>query len=166
MNCRALAIAIVPLLLAACAARSDVAVEPGVAMAKFKMVEVAPARNETGDPGHDPVAATFRDDLVNALVSAGVQVSEAGPPAATLIAKPALVHYESGSALSRWVLPGSGRTQATVAVSLIDKSSGDSVGDLAATDQVWAGGLYTIGQDRLILSRLAGSIADEIKARL
>lgn len=166
MSRRALAILIVALLFAACAEKADVSIEPGVALAKFKVVEVAPAQNETGDPGHDPVAATFREDLVSALVSSGVQVSDAGPPAATLIAKPALVHYESGSALSRWILPGSGRTQATVAVSLIDKASGDSVGDLAATDQVSAGGLYTIGQDRLILSRLAGSIASEIRARL
>jgi uncharacterized protein DUF4410 len=160
------AIALIPLLmLAACSVKPDVSIPNQAAMSRFKFVEVESAQNETGDSGNDQAASTFRDDLVSALQSAGVQLS-GGPPAATLVVKPVLVHYEAGSAVARWIMPGAGRTQATVSAGLFDKSTGQSVGDLVATDQVAAGGLYTIGQDRMILSRLAGGMADEIRSRI
>jgi hypothetical protein len=101
------------LALAACATKPDVAVEKGVALGKYTCVEVASAQNETGNAANDSAASTFRDDLVSALRSEGVGVSEACPAGAALQVKPALVHYEAGSALARWVVPGAGRTQAT-----------------------------------------------------
>jgi Domain of unknown function (DUF4410) len=154
------------LLVAGCAAQPDVVIEQGVSLAKFTQVEVTPAANETGSSDNDQAAQTFGDDLRSALQSEGVAVSESGPPASTLVVKPALAHYEAGSAIARWILPGAGRTQASVSASLVDKATGESLGDLAASDQIAAGGLYTIGQDRLILSRLANGFAKEIAQRI
>jgi hypothetical protein len=141
------------LALAVRATRPDASIEPGVALSGFRFFEVASSQNETGDPGNDQAAVTFHDDLVDAPQSAGVNLSDTGPSSATLLVKPALVHYEAG-AVARWILPGSGCAQATVAVGLVNKSGGESIGDLAATDQVSTAGLLSIGQDRLILSRL------------
>jgi Domain of unknown function (DUF4410) len=154
-------------MLAGCAAtRADVAVEPGVSLQKFTQVEVAEGANETGSSAYDETAQTFASDLRSALQSEGVTLSDAGAPGSTLVVKPALVHYEPGSALARWILPGLGRTQATVSAALIDKGSGDSVGDVGASDQVTGGGLLSVGQERFILSRLAGDVAGQIATRL
>lgn len=154
------------LLLAGCSVQPDVSVEQEASLTKYTRVEVAPAANETGDSANDQVSETFRNDLMAALQSKGVAIADSAAPAGTLMVKPALVHYEPGSAVVRWILPGAGRTQASVAASLEDKASGESLGDLAASDQVAGGGLYTIGQDRMILSRLADGFAKEIAARI
>jgi Domain of unknown function (DUF4410) len=154
------------LLIGGCAAQPDVAIEQGVSLTKFTRVEVAPGANETGDAQNDQAAQLFRDDLANALQSEGVTPSDSGPPAQTLLVKPVLVHYEAGSAAARWIMPGAGRTQASVTASLVDKSTGKSVGDLVLSEQVTGGGLLSIGQHRLILSRLADGFAKEIAKRM
>ncbi len=153
-------------ILQGCATQPDVAVEPGVSLTKFTWVEVAFVTNQSGSSENDEVAQTFRRDLVAALQSEGVAVADSGPAAGTLVVKPALAHYEAGSAVVRWLLPGAGRTQASVSAALEDKATGESVGDLAASDEVAAGGLFTIGQERLILSRLASGFAKEIAKRM
>lgn len=160
------ALAAVVTLAAGCSTQPDIAVEQGVSLTKYTRVEVAPGANETNDASNDQASRNFRDDLAAALQSQGVPLADSGAPGGTLMVKPALVHYEPGSAVVRWILPGAGRTQASVSASLEDKASGESVGDLAASDQVAAGGLYTIGQDRMILSRLASGFAKEIAARI
>jgi Domain of unknown function (DUF4410) len=153
-------------VLAACATKPDMKVEQGVSLSRFTQVEVASAQNETGIAENDRAANNFEQDLTSALRSQGISVTASGPPGATLIVKPALVHYEAGSAVSRWILPGSGRTQATVSAALIDKATGQSVGDVASTQQVAAGGLFSVGADRWILTQLANGMANEIGARL
>jgi Domain of unknown function (DUF4410) len=154
------------LIVAGCATKPDVKIEQGIALGKYTCVEVASAQNETGNSANDTAASTFRDDLLSALRSEGVGVSEACPAGAALLVKPALVHYEAGSALARWVVPGAGRTQATVAVGLVDKASGQSVGDLGSTEQVATGGLLSAGADRWILTVLANGMAAEIGSRI
>ncbi len=160
------ALSLLALVTGCAASRADVSVEHGVSLQKFTQVEVAEAVNETGSPEYDETARTFGSDLRSALQSEGVSLSDAGPPGSTLVVKPALVHYEPGSAVVRWALPGYGRTQATVTAALIDKGSGQSIGDIAASDQVPVGGFYSIGQYRFILSRLAGDVAEKIATRL
>jgi TolB-like protein len=150
----------------ACATTPDVKMEQGVTLARFTQVEVAPAQNETGIAENEQAANTFQKDLVSALRSNGISVTQSGTPGTTLVVIPTLVHYEAGSAVSRWIVPGSGRTQATVSAALIDKASGQSLGDLASTQQVAGGGLFSVGADRWVLTQLANGLANEIGARL
>ncbi len=149
-----------------CATKPDISIEAGSSLTKFTQVEIAQAVNETGNSANDSVALTFGSDLREAFRSEGVTVTDSSQPEGTLLVKPSLIHYEAGSAIARWILPGMGRTQASVSALLLDKATGKSLGDVAASDQVAAGGLYTIGQDRLILSRLANGFAKDIAARM
>jgi hypothetical protein len=165
--CACLMLSVIAILVAAgCSTKPDVMVERNVALGKYSYVEVAPAQNETGSPENEAAAGYFRDDLVGALQSEGVTISDSGPAGSTLRVKPALVHYAPGSAISRSILPGSGRTQATVALGRVDKTSGESIGDLGSSDQVATGGLLSAGADRWILKTLANGMAAEPGSRL
>jgi hypothetical protein len=154
------------LLLAGCSVQPDVSMEKGMSLAEYRAVVVLAGVNETGSAENDSPAQTFGQDLRDALSEEQLNVKDVGTVQDALVVKPILVHYEPGSALARWILPGLGRTQATASAALIDQKTGKSVGTVSAADQVSSGGLYSIGQYRLILSRLAKGIANEIAKRL
>jgi len=59
--------------------------------------------------------------------------------------------FEEGSALKRWVASGWGKTDARIAVMVIDSRTGSTVTVVRAESVLSAGGLYTIGADQRIL---------------
>jgi hypothetical protein len=140
--------------------------DKGVSLAQYRVVEVLPVANETGKTFEFDVVAALTEHLKEKLHEKGFEVAVepvAGTP--VLVLQSRLVLYEPGSAAGRWVMPGLGRTQCTVRSSLIDRRSGQVLGEIVIAEHVSGGGFYSVGADRWILGVVAGSIADELDKR-
>jgi hypothetical protein len=72
--------------------------------------------------------------------------------------------FVEGSALKRWVLPGSGRTQAQVAVMVLEKPDEKVLITLRSHAEVGSGGLFTIGADKYIMGAAFDDIVQQLKA--
>jgi hypothetical protein len=72
-------------------------------------------------------------------------------PEATLTLTCDIERFAEGSALKRWVMPGWGATQASIAVMVWDKSGERGLATLRSQSSVQSGGLYTIGADQYIV---------------
>jgi len=151
------------LVLTGCAAPRPLYKEPGVSFQGYRTVEVTPVVNETGkvfDSFDVPGALT--ENLKNKLKDKGFAVNGGDREAKVLVIKWSLMTYEPGSALARWVLPGTGVTKCTVKVAVADKETGKTMSEFVESESVGGGGLYTIGMDRRILGSVAGKVADDL----
>ena len=74
--------------------------------------------------------------------------------------------YEGGSVFGRWIGFGQGAAVCALKVDIIDGRSGNKVGDVAATQTIKGGGLYSIGAENYIVDRCADSIASGISEKL
>jgi hypothetical protein len=66
----------------------------------------------------------------------------------------------------RWLATGAGRTQATVRTSLIDKMTGESIGEIVIDEAVSSGGLFSVGADKYILEVVAKEISNVIDKKI
>jgi hypothetical protein len=150
------------------AATPQIATTPGATLSGYRVLAVAmPIVPKHPDGYSFDVAETFRDDLKHALSERGYQVADsANAPPGALVVQCEFVTYEEGSAFKRWIMPGWGATQATVLTTFADQKTGAPLGSLMTSQAVGAGGLYTIGQYRLILISVAGQVATAIDNKI
>jgi hypothetical protein len=151
------------IFLIGCAAETALRMEEGVSLAGYKVFEVVPVSNETGKTFKFDVAAELTKQLKLKLEEKGYDVAGEGSVGEdVLIVNSNLMSYAPGSALMRWVVPGAGATQAVVKTSLIDKKTGTVMGEMATSESVSSGGLFSIGADKWVVGVVATGIADEI----
>ena len=157
------------LLLASAAAQAAqliVYLADGADLKPYRSVLVDPASNDTGEHFEFDVAAEYTQALKAALAEKDFAVVTTRPSDGLWIElASSVVSYEPGSAGQRWLLPGTGRTHATIRSLLRDGASGKLLADVVVTDSVAAGGLYTVGMDKRILKNFAEALAKELLAR-
>lgn len=72
--------------------------------------------------------------------------------------------FVEGSAVERWIMPGSGATVGQVSVMLTDTSTGEVMIIARGNATVSAGGLYTIGADTYILASAVDDVVRQLRA--
>lgn len=156
------------LLLTGCATEQPQLVTvPGVSLAGYKTLAVAPASNDTGQSSDFDFAAIFTDDLKSALQAKGYDVSDANAaPADALIVQCSFVNYAPGNAFQRWLLPGLGTTQTTVKTTLIDKKTGKALGDMVTIKAITGGFFGGVGGYRSILESVASDVSTAIDNKI
>ena len=108
-----------------------VQIEKDVSLAGYKAIEVIPVINETGKTFEFDVADKLTQLIKSKIKEKGYVINEEKEAKdSVLIIKSSLVAYAPGSAFKRWLAPGAGKTQATVRTSLIDKMTGESIGEI------------------------------------
>lgn len=148
------------------AAQLIVYLAEGANLEPYRNILIAPASNDTGGNFEFDVAVEYTQALQTTLTEKGYAVVSTGPsdgPWIELVSS--LVSYEPGSAGQRWLLPGTGRTHATIRTLVRDGASGKLLADVVVSDSVAAGGLYTVGMDKRILKNFARALAEELLAR-
>ncbi len=147
--------------------------DPGVSLAGRTNLVVATASNETGKTFDYDFTDTFTDDLKSSLREKGYTITgaKAAPPDALLI-QCSFLSYSPGNAAARVV--GAGTTEARVKTTVIDKKTGEVVGDLLTTKQVGGGFpllcpicaaavvTTTVGEYETILKGVADDVATAI----
>ncbi len=158
------------LLLTGCATEQpQLVTEPGVSLAGYKTLAVAPASkdNDTGQSADFDFAKLFTEDLKSELQSKGYDVSDANAaPASALIVQCSFVNYAPGNAFQRWLLPGWGTTQTTVKTTLVDKKTGKALGDMVTIKAITGGFFGGVGGDRSILESVASDVSTAIDNKI
>ena len=165
---RFLSFFIFTLFLGACSVRSPMtAIYEGASLTAYKTVEITPVSNDTGKELDFDVATAITEHLRSLMRSKGYRLTDtvAGSDD-VLIVKSSLTEYESGSALVRWIAAFEGATICTVRSSLIDKRTGNALGEIIVPRIVSGGGLLSVGADRWILGVVASDIVDEVDKRI
>lgn len=143
-----------------------VSLEKGVSLSRYQAVEIASVRDETGKIYGFNVAASLTRNIKASFQQKGYVLSDGKQTSQeVLLIKCRLLSFEPGSAFKRWLVPGFGKTQATVQTSLIDKKSGKLLGELVSAEAVSTGGLYSAGADVRILEAIAEGIVNEIEKK-
>ncbi len=161
------------LLVSACVTGkpSFVRVEKGVSFAGYQRIEVAPVQDETG--GRDETGEAFEIDVPGEIaknIKSGLKEKgymlqdDTQVTAHALVIQTHLVKYEPGSALGRWLGPGSGigRTRCTIRSFLVDKKTGNVLGEIVVPEAVSEGGLFSVGADSWILGTVAQNLVEEV----
>lgn len=133
----------------------------------YKVVEVRPVIDETGESYEIDVATRLTKLLQEGLLEKGFAVSEKpSPEAQALIVRSRLLTYKPGSAFARWIAPGAGKTECTLQSSLIDKDTEEPLADIVSSPYVGGGGLYTLGAEERILTTCANGIIEKVATLL
>lgn len=155
------------LFLGGCvAAQPMVSMEEGASLKTYKVFEVIPAINETGETFEFDVTGELTNKVKLRLSDLGYKVEEVNLSEGVLVIKNSLMDYEAGNAAGRWLAPGVGVTQATVKTSLIDKTTGTIIGEMVTSESVSGGGLFSVGAYKQILDTIAKGIVNEIDTRM
>lgn len=142
-------------------------VEKGTSLSRYRQLEVMPVSNDTGKEYDFDVVGTLTEKIRSQLTDKGYGARGGGAAGdAVLVLKGRLTAYEPGSAAKRWLAPGHGTTHCTVRVSLIDKESGKSVGEIIVAKAISEGGLFSIGADKSILEVVASDIAETLDNKM
>lgn len=139
----------------------------GVSLAGYKAFEVMPVINETGKVFEFNVEDKLTQNIKSKMKEKGYVINEEKEEKVSmLIIKSSLVAYAPGNAAKRWLLPGAGKTRCTVRTSLIDKMTGELIGEIVIDEEVGTGGLFSVGADKWILKVVAKSISNEIDKKV
>lgn len=159
------------LFLSACAAAQKplAYVEPAAVSRHYAVAIVSPVQK--GTSAEVPAALMERTTtrLSQQLQQLGFSVPSGPIYAGTqdyILVKPTLEKYSGGSAFGRWLGFGAGTATCTLRVELIDGQSKKRVGDVAATQTIDSGGLFTIGAENYIVDRCADVVAKGIAEKL
>ncbi len=150
--------------------------ENGVSLSEYKVFEVMPVSNETGKTFEFDVADELTQHIKAKIKDKGYVINERKEAKdSVLVIKSSLITYKPGSTATRLLLPGGGKTRATVRTSLIDKMTGKVIGEMVSVEEV--GGEYVemwgfeynpvdalsnVGAYKWILGVVAKGIANEI----
>jgi hypothetical protein len=108
-------------------------------------------------------ASELKFQIESKLAAADLAAAPDSPD--TIILTPTITAYEPGSAGLRWVSNGAtGATELTV--KCIIQQNGIDVGKINIRRTIEFGGLYTIGQWKIIYSAVAGDIVDALKKKI
>lgn len=155
------------LVVIACTSEPAVRIEEDYSLINYEVIDVVFAENVTGETFDFDIAEALTKHLKLQLKQKGYLITQdIEKDENVLIVKSSIVSYNPGSAFKRWLMPGAGKTQATVRTSLIDKKSGIIIGEMVNSEAVSSGGLYSVGANKWILEVIAKGIASEIDERL
>jgi hypothetical protein len=74
-----------------------------------------------------------------------------------------ILDYIKGNAFGRWISPGIGKTLLDVQCVITESESGTNVGKVKALRTIDCGGLYSVGQWKVIFHTVAKDIVGELK---
>ena len=77
-----------------------------------------------------------------------------------------ILDYIKGSAFGRWLSPGMGKTLLEVQCVITESESGTNVGKVKVLRTVDFGGLYSVGQWKVIFHTVAKDLVGELKTKL
>jgi hypothetical protein len=159
------------LVLAGCAApeKPVMYVEPEAATKPYSMLVLAEVKNNTGADVPDEILQRTAQRLANSLRESGYTVSAtkpAGDAQEYLLLDAKMLRYEGGSTFGRWIGFGAGTAVCGLEVGLIDGRTGRTVGDMAATQKIEGGGLYSLGAGNYIVDHCADSVASGIAEKI
>lgn len=141
-------------------------VDQDAALSRFEAIVVEPVSNETGARFEFDVTDVIRTHLAAKLREQGLAVLDLPAPGKSLLTlKGQLTLYTAGSAVARWLVPGSDPTQVVMRASFIDGGKGEIVADMVVGGYVGGGGLFSIGADRWILEKIAEHVATAVRQR-
>jgi len=127
---------------------------------RYQTVRISPCEDRTGSETGRNLAGEATQSLIDKVQAAGLfQVVDEAP----LVLTCDIERFAEGSALKRWVLPGWGSTQAGVAVMVWEQPGDKVLATFRSHAHVDAGGLYTIGADRYILSTAFDDIVKQLR---
>jgi hypothetical protein len=150
------------LILAACSTGGPaVWFERDAAMAGRRTVEMRPLVDQRAER-NDDIPAEITRDITSALKTHGFALVEDHSQGQVTVLACKLGAYEKGNALARWVAPGAGKTSCLVKCEVSDRETAKTLGQITANREVAAGGLYTIGYEKRILTEVAEDIASAL----
>ena len=166
----AIVLAAAALSLGGCApGKPLIYVDPAAASQGYRTVVIADVKN--GDTSEAPAELLDRTGkrLGEQLKELGfsVQSDQVSPDTQDyLVVVATMQQYEGGSVFGRWLPTGAGAAKCTLQVELLDGRSGKKVGDVASTQVISGGGLYSIGAGDYIVDRCADSVASGVAEKL
>ncbi len=158
------------LLVSACVTGkpSFVWVEKGVSFAGYQRIEVAPVQDETG--GRDETGEAFEIDVPGEIaknIKSGLQEKgymlqdDTQVTAHALVIQTHLVKYEPGTD-RRWFGSGTGRARCTIRSFLVDKKTGNVLGEIVVSEGVSVGGRFSERAGSKILGIVAQNLVEEV----
>jgi Domain of unknown function (DUF4410) len=143
-----------------CATEQASRVEAPYVPDRDQTVRVVRCEDRTGTQTGRDLAREATQHLVEKLQDAKLfQVADDAP----LVLTCDIERFEEGSALKRWLMPGWGATQADIAVMAWRQPGDQILATFRSHAHVDAGGLYTIGADRYILSVALDDIVGQLR---
>ncbi len=147
--------------LGACETQSITRIREPYEPAKHREVRIEPCVDRTGFKGDRDLAAESTQELIEKLrASAFFDIKTDG----RLVLTCDIERFAEGSAAKRWLMPGWGATQATVAVTVWEMPRGRPLATLRSQSSVSAGGLYTVGADQYILGVAFSDIVKQLES--
>ena len=150
----------------------EVWMEKGASLAQYKTFEVLPALNETGKTFDFDVGATLTAKLIAKLRAKGYSVQLAYSPGEdVLLLISSVVVLEEGSLIA--LLPEA--AYCTVRTALIDKKTGELLGEMVTSKEFRTGGLLEgggagaiglAGTGPLLIDLTAEGIVNELEKRI
>lgn len=166
-----MAIVFLLFIMGGCAApeKPIVYLAPEAEAKDYKLLVLKPISNDTKAEMSDELLDRTESNLKDKLEENGFIVKaehQASGDEDFLILNARMLRYEGGDAFGRWIGFGAGAATCSLYVDLIDGRTGQDLGDVASTQSIQAGGLYTIGAENYIVDRCAHSVADGIAEKL
>lgn len=148
-------------MIAGCTTESVVQVAERHEPVRHQRVQIQRCVDRTGFTGDRDLAEEATQSFTTKVKDSGL-FEIAPDPQLTLTCE--IEKFVEGSALKRWLLPGSGRTQAQVAVMLLETPGDKVLLTVRSQAEVKSGGLYTIGADRYIMGPAFDDVVRQLKA--
>ena len=128
-----------------------------------RQMEFHPVVNHTGKDFDFDAAAVATQTLRKQLTQAGmVLIIPGGAEPQRVVIKSSVEYYKPGSVGERWVGFGGGAAVCILRTQLFDGHSDRLLADFVGAYQVQAGGLFSIGADKMVPTAVAELLADRI----
>jgi hypothetical protein len=126
-------------------------------------IKVAEVVNDTGFNFDIDIEKMLSDNLEEQLNEENLLcLGELEP---NLFLKSRIIGYKKGSAFKRWMMPGWGATELSIHCDLKDGKN-NLVGSAAASREIVAGGLYTVGAWETIFKEVANDVAEDLRNQI
>jgi hypothetical protein len=146
---------------------SDFWIREGKDLTQYKTIEVLPVSDSTGIVHESDISGRLTELLIENIEATGyLQKPGANEDVPVITLQARITDYEAGSAVARWAMPGAGKAKCVIRTALIDKQTGQEIGEILTIKEVLAGGLYSVGAEDYILEDAAEEIANKISAYL
>jgi hypothetical protein len=160
MSIRSVLAAISILIVTGCASSSNIQATGQASIESDLTIAEINVANSTGEnfEGTD-VIAMMRSAASDEVRKNGLRrYADSGTPYSLNIN---IIQYSKGNAVTRWMMPGAGKTILSVEAEL-KNPDGVVVAESQATESIGAGGLYTIGAWKRVFDKVAESLVGDI----
>ena len=147
--------------LAGCSSVSEIQPVSGVSFPSGYSVGTVEVEDKTGKfydlKDNYTVTGLMQEAMEEALEKAGKR----GASSNSLTYKVAVIQYQQGSAVARWMMPGVGKTILSVEGTVVD-ASGAVIATSQATESIGAGGGFTAGAWKYIFGNVADKLVGDL----